>query len=75
MQIVRKFIAAQYCDSPTEFVALDHASDGYPYRVDVARAHQFNTTEDADRYAGPWPTGKTRSVTVEAIFTVINKEG
>ena len=34
-----------------KFVALDSASGGYPYSVDIDQAHDFDTPEKARQYA------------------------
>jgi hypothetical protein len=47
-----------------KFVALDRASGGYPYDVELDLAHDFVTEERAIGYAGNFPGLRPRRVTV-----------
>lgn len=65
MQIKKTKVVLQYIDDydcPAywdkeymPFVALDMPSGGYPYPVDIDRAHDFKTIERAVAYIGSDP--------------------
>lgn len=82
MKVVRKVVLLQYgkageqrphsnpvdqCDSQ-KFVALDSASGGYPYSVEIENAHNFKTVESAQRYNGEFHIFHVREVNVTYEF-------
>jgi hypothetical protein len=56
---------SQVTDKEAEkFVALDQSSGGYPYPVELERAHDFKTVEEARNYTQPREPFLVREVTI-----------
>lgn len=51
-------------DDAEKFVAIDRDSGGYPYAVDIDRAHDFRHVEQAVEYRGHFKKLAVRLVTI-----------